>query len=1263
MTQELHRLKRALEQLQPTGNAGVEGLIKKLLEATTGRQYYLARSGSQEGRDLSTAGASGTWVAVEVKQYQSTPPAKTQLLGYLMNAHVDARDLDLWVLATTTEIPEQTAAALAKAATDLGVAVQILDWASGDLAKLPVLCASAPKAVVDFLGEREFSQPETDGVREDLEGLACNPGFDEATNKIRQEFSEANIGYDHARQSSNEHLNTSMADPRAAKARLHQLLDIANPSGRLIHRRAAAGFLNEWWRSWPQNPRPAILLGEEGTGKTWAAMSWWLGLGDSAPLTIFVPSGRNEFENPREIIASELALLARFADCEYWDRRLSGWLKRPVGGSPQLLLVIDGLNERPNKKWRTLFHALEAMQNRGRIAVVATCRNRYWEEEIDLGSLEDEPATHLICEYDDDEFGEALSEFELTSNDLSADLNKALRKPRFFRVARDYLQRGNRIEAVTLDWLFFSDWQNRYQNKVDHLNLTPRRFSKFLKRLASDYRKSNESATYDGRTLREIMAAGGAPESEFFTDLRELVDGDLIHCDKSDNNAFTINERILPHALGHLLADQAAGSTDPGETVAQYLEHYEGTDFAIAVRRSAAILAALIKEYPAQARTALWDEWFSSHNQKEQDYVEIYGLAQERPAIFLDFAEVSRSSWRYHAAGMQLRRAVLQISAKGQHHELLSSRFQRWLGTINTEGLYLQRLSNRSLSEETRSKIKQHIEEISQSESLRSCVRIVTEESTEHEWLSSFALKIISMDPKPGYAAAIVSWGLSRSVLGFPHENEEVSWILRHNDGAGSLAEFVEQQANEFARDENLVALRTASILYRAIGSRRSHAAHCRLPSEITAPAQWWADRLKDPCHAFGRWKREHLRTCLERTDIEIHRKLNQLKRAAVDPGFRPPHSIIEELNNLSVHDSIDRIQMGRQRTKADLDRETIEPILAAYDAAALARLTRAIVNDLPNRGETALFLLATELPQYYPLVETKERDSIAATWKALDDRYAQLSRDGRHAEAALTTILLATATADKQLQLLLGRDHDAGDRKDWEKLFANPGQERQHELICQAAAELATVQSRRILWFLTRHAISLTPQSQEILVRLTQHDDSLVRAMALRIIGNTGDTATRQAIVDSGWASHDEDGRFLESWHGSFCLATSDCRGLRFSDLRARILPELLGYAIEQRGNRPQEIGEYAETIDLTLNRIRTSNRSDDIPQFRLLFDHDEEPSDFPLPRLISVDEAAAVGLAARKSYWSQPLEDKLDLAFSIPNDERYEKRRTEAP
>jgi hypothetical protein len=76
--------------------------MAKLLEVLTGRRFHLARSGSQRGRDMSSALRHHCVVAVECKRFfKKTELDERHLLGESVQAAHDIPYLDLSVLVAS----------------------------------------------------------------------------------------------------------------------------------------------------------------------------------------------------------------------------------------------------------------------------------------------------------------------------------------------------------------------------------------------------------------------------------------------------------------------------------------------------------------------------------------------------------------------------------------------------------------------------------------------------------------------------------------------------------------------------------------------------------------------------------------------------------------------------------------------------------------------------------------------------------------------------------------------------------------------------------------------------------------------------------------------------------------------------------------------------------------------------------------------------------------------------------------------------------
>jgi len=176
-----------LRKLNPAGLEGFEGLIAQLLEALTGQRFFLARSGSQAGRDMSSHSYNGNIIAVECKRYdKSTELDERELLGEFVQVSRDIIDLELWVLVASKAIPSQLEDSLRREATARGVEYFSLSTGDGSPSSLEVLCASFPEIVISHPGIQKI--PQTNKIKDLLEEITQNPQTPQKIAELRTAY-------------------------------------------------------------------------------------------------------------------------------------------------------------------------------------------------------------------------------------------------------------------------------------------------------------------------------------------------------------------------------------------------------------------------------------------------------------------------------------------------------------------------------------------------------------------------------------------------------------------------------------------------------------------------------------------------------------------------------------------------------------------------------------------------------------------------------------------------------------------------------------------------------------------------------------------------------------------------------------------------------------------------------------------------------------------------------------------------------------------
>ncbi|SEI56385.1 hypothetical protein SAMN05518849_10190 [Sphingobium sp. AP50] len=170
--------------------------------------------------------------------------------------------IDCWVIASTRELQGTTAKAVHAFAEQLGWGLVALDWSeiAPSFPRLATLCA----AYIDIAcGWAPVAK-----LRASLDALAATPGFEAARDKLIIELKGADTGFASARAAGLAEIERIFADAEAARA-------IAGPSPALlaqappIERAGLRAMVSGWWDG---SAQAGVLLGIEGTGKTWEAL-------------------------------------------------------------------------------------------------------------------------------------------------------------------------------------------------------------------------------------------------------------------------------------------------------------------------------------------------------------------------------------------------------------------------------------------------------------------------------------------------------------------------------------------------------------------------------------------------------------------------------------------------------------------------------------------------------------------------------------------------------------------------------------------------------------------------------------------------------------------------------------------------------------------------------------------------------------------------------------------------------------------------------
>jgi NACHT domain len=670
----------SLRLLAATGVDGFEGLIVKLLEELTGRNFLLAQSGSQMGRDMSSRRTAQNVISVECKRYKrNTDLNERELLGELAQAERTIPDLDLWILVASRPISSQLNESLHTSAQRLGISYFAISTEDGTPSSLQTLCGNSINTVIQHLTAKLNKSFNAQTIRDSLDRIAQLPGFSERVVQLREDLTSPIQGYDNWRIEQHKVFLQQLESEQESRAHFGQPINIEDKNTRLIRREEAWMSLNEWSNQWNNSSKPFILLGEEGDGKTWCVASW---LADRVkedpqfPPALFLTSTAVNSNSAETLISEKVASYFLNLNQEQQKRRFSRWIGKGQSERPLFLLVLDGINERRSSAWwRSLLDSLLGSPWCNQVAVIVTCRTDYWKIHRDR-FLHLSVNSYILAPYSDEELREALAHNALQLSNVHH-LEPLIRKPRYLDLVVRYRQRIEETGDLTVARLIYEDWRDRVARK--NILLSDDDFRVLIANLALKFKERVRLQMNDINS--ELL---WTQDKEIV--LEELQTGGIL---EKDHGGFKVNQKRLVYGLGLLLVkevEEAAESadTDLREAIAGWLEPHAEIDIKADICGFATLHALKFSDYQ-EAKVALLNTWVNSLNPGEEiehDFVAYFPID---PKCYLRLAETvwltnSNNEWVQE----YLMNAFLRWSKElSKTLPYIQSAFERWLGFVN----------------------------------------------------------------------------------------------------------------------------------------------------------------------------------------------------------------------------------------------------------------------------------------------------------------------------------------------------------------------------------------------------------------------------------------------------------------------------------------------------------------------------------------------------------------------------------------------------
>ncbi|MFH1237944.1 MAG: hypothetical protein V1491_00720 [archaeon] len=1002
----IENLKAALVSLPATGETGFEGLVGVILREITGAPFRLAGSGFQFGVDGKPTYKSDS-ICFEAKRYVDKVP-RSEIISKIADLSIRNPDTDVWVLGATSQVSSQLADDAHKLGTQNGIFVLVLDWSKTDVPPLAIALAMGNGGVKEFLKNNIKNNELYYNAITALEVIEKSQNFVSHADRIRAQCNEPSIGWTLAQKANTDWLNGAFSSRKQAKVKLGQPLspgDTGNANVR--QRKTLADKLHPYFTAAPDET-VVFILGGEGNGKSWIVAQSWLAL-TYKPLMVFMSS--DDFaetvgqDSNIDLLISKLIRQTGNENTEItrqrWRRRLRQWRDSPAKDSPRLIVVIDGINQRPKNDWARIIESISYELNQLGGRLIVTSRTPYFRDRV-KGRLSVCLTEILVPEWTEFERNKILAGYGIKASDLHRAVAKSLCNPRLLGIALELLNKADiaNFQDLSVSRLLF-----------EHMRMSERD-APVLQSVSEFSRRLQMHA-------QEIMSRVKAKQKEdlniFEADIGAVVDGRFYQAVDGDPTRYSLNDDGLTLALGFAVIDrlriaQRNGRNIDAElnTILEPIASLDDTADVIL----AALTVTVIDERCAQDIAAMLITGFSSlQNPDQTKFPAFTGLARSSPQSFMDAAQLLSLSGGHQPNFDWIEEALIVAGKNSRAWQAMTDKINFWLSvhSLSPERrtfLHPARDSQEKVQEErekNRKEIEEKLRVLSKNE--LKILENLPEENGDLGRLSRLALLLLAGKALAPFAKSLLNWSFSNALnpdYNAPYKDFTHLVSLNLIDWSQTRAALLEASAPLREADVSITGKWTLVKILWATGQ-----------SEDTREAQSLVDDLTKDRPRFKGWSR-----------IE-----NYCATDPCDPTSKHPDNIIRTAEQYSAID-VGKLRLSMGQTVQDHFFAMARTGIVRFMPEAAIAKHREFAENVLNREDFPLRQGLFELRQHNALLTIKEARELIKKW----DKVRNTGTTGELTEndawfVSQYCLLLAFPflTAREQTEILLSTKENEG--------------------------------------------------------------------------------------------------------------------------------------------------------------------------------------------------------------------------------------------
>lgn len=1162
LRQHLENLKSALLSLQATGETGFEGLLGATLREISGVPFRLAGSGLQFGVDGKPT-YEGDAICFEGKRYTDTVP-RAEVLSKIAELSIKNTEIDIWVLGATSQISSQLADDARGLGIKSGIIVLILDWSETDLPPFAVALAMGGARVQEFLKSNISNDKALRKALEALEAVRDSQDFAPHADRIRAQCNEPAVGWALAQRANTAWLSDAFSSRKRAKAKLGQPLSPGDTNTAAVRERTdLIDKLHPYFTAAPDET-VVCILGGEGHGKSWILAQSWLALAHK-PLMIFMsPDSFSESAWRNDVVDFLISELIKQTGDENtetiqrrWRRRISQWKSLPATGSPRLIVVIDGINQRPEFDWARIIESIAGELNRLGGRLIVTSRTPYFQHRV-KGRLSVLFTEIHVPGWTEHERNEILTEHGINPSDVHSAVGASLCNPRLLGIALELLDRADitSFEELSVSRLLF-----------EHMRISERETP--VPQPAWEFARQLQK--HAQQILSRVRAKQQDDLNIFDADIGAVADGRFFQSVDGDPTRYSLKDDGLTLALGFSVIDRLRTARRNGRNLDAeldaILEPIAALDDTAKVILAALTVTSVDDCYEQDIAAALIKGFAAPQNPDQTQFPAFAGLAKRRPQGFMDSARALSLAGGRQPNFDWIESALTAASRDSRAWKEMASELHLWLSVYSLaperDTFWQNTHDSREMEEREKNlkKIEGKLHALSENE--RAILRNMSEEEGNLSRLSRLALSLLAGKPLAPFAGSLLNWSFSyalNSDRAAPYKDFIHLVSLNPVDWSQTRAALLELSAALREADVSTTGRWTLVNILRATGHSDDGKEAESLVKQLT----------KDWPHFEG-WRR-----------IEDYCATDPC-----DPTSEEPENVTQTAEQYAAID-VSKLRQFMGQTSEDHFFAMARPGIARFKPEIAVAKHREFAADVLRRTGFPLRQGLFELRQHNALLTIKEAHELVK--KRHEAKTAGLADGLSERDVSIVSeyqLLLAFPffSAREQAEILLSDEADEGIRLDLMEL-ARPLGEAEFDSLLGTACSESNERNQNLLLALARYtSVQLSADARTRVAALFRSESERVRAGALGIIAQSGDEELLSQVAESNWNAADTEREdSFEVWYGSMALLKAAAGGLIAHDKALnRISPSLYGRAAAMLDT--DTVREIARRIDASIN------------------------------------------------------------------------------